>query len=150
MGLSFCIFLGLLAYYGIVPSIGIVFVPLLVVWTAIASLGIAYLLSALTVAYRDFKFVIPFMVQIWQFLSPVVYPSSMVPDRYRWLLCAQSAHVGSSTVSDGRCSELPFRGSIWGFQGYRPWCCLRWEWCIFAKPNVASRISRERICRVTA
>lgn len=86
MGLSFCIFLGLLAYYGIVPSIGIVFVPLLVVWTAVASLGIAYLLSALTVAYRDFKFVIPFTVQIWQFLSPVVYPSSMVPERYRWLL----------------------------------------------------------------
>lgn len=86
MGLSFCVFLGLLAYYGIAPSMGIVFVPLLVVWTTFASLGIAYLLSALTVAYRDFKFVIPFMVQIWQFLSPVVYPSSMIPERYRWLL----------------------------------------------------------------
>lgn len=85
MGLSFGIFLGLMFYYGIVPSWKIVLLPLLVVWTSIASLGIAYLLSALTVAYRDFKFVIPFMVQIWQFLSPVVYPSSIVPERYRWL-----------------------------------------------------------------
>jgi homopolymeric O-antigen transport system permease protein len=85
MGLSFFVFLGLMAYYGILPSLGVVFLPLLVVWTAIASLGIAYLLSALTVSYHDFKFVIPFTVQIWQFLSPVVYPTSMVPARYRFL-----------------------------------------------------------------
>lgn len=86
MGISFCIFLGLLAVYGIMPSIGIVFLLPLVLLTAMASLGIAFLLSALTVSYRDFKFVIPFLVQIWQFLSPVVYPSTIVPERYRWLL----------------------------------------------------------------
>lgn len=104
MGLSFCIFLGLMVFYGIVPSIGILFVPLLVVWTAIASLGIAYQLSALTVAYRDFKFVIPFMVQIWQFLSPVVYPTSMFPERYRWLLALNPL----TGIIDG------FRASVFG------------------------------------
>ena len=86
MGISFCIFAGLMAVYGITPSMGIIFLLPLVSLTVVASLGIAFLLSALTVSYRDFKFVIPFLVQIWQFLSPVVYPSTIVPERYRWLL----------------------------------------------------------------
>ncbi len=83
--LSFGIFLGLMFYFGIMPPLAIVLLPIVVVQTILASLGIAYLLSALTVSYRDFRFVIPFMVQVWQFLSPVVYPTSLVPERYRAL-----------------------------------------------------------------
>ncbi len=83
--LSFGVFLGLMAWYGIAPPMLLVLLPIVVVQTVLASLGIAYLLSALTVSYRDFRFVIPFMVQIWQFLSPVVYPTSLVPERYRAL-----------------------------------------------------------------
>ncbi len=86
MGISFCIFLGLMALYRIAPPTTVVFLLPLVFLLILASLGIAFLLSALTVSYRDFKFVIPFLVQIWQFLSPVVYPSTIIPDRYRWLL----------------------------------------------------------------
>jgi lipopolysaccharide transport system permease protein len=86
MGISFGVFLALMAFYGIMPSLEIVFLLPLVLLTAMASLGIAFLLSALTVSYRDFKFVIPFLVQIWQFLSPVVYPSTIIPEQYRWLL----------------------------------------------------------------
>lgn len=84
--ISFCLFLGLAAIYGILPSSRIIFLLPLIGLTLLASLGIAFFLSALTVSYRDFKFVIPFMVQIWQFLSPVVYPLTIVPEKYRWLL----------------------------------------------------------------
>lgn len=85
MGLSFLVFLGLMAIYGVVPSASIALLPFLVGLVWAASLGIAFALSALTVSYRDFRFVIPFMVQAWQFLSPVVYPANIVPERYHLL-----------------------------------------------------------------
>jgi lipopolysaccharide transport system permease protein len=85
MALSLVVFAGLMLWYGLYPSWQLVALPGAVALTVVASLGIAYLLSALTVSYRDFRFVIPFMVQAWQFLSPVVYPSSIVPERYRLL-----------------------------------------------------------------
>ncbi|MCO6045369.1 ABC transporter permease [Aeoliella sp. ICT_H6.2] len=83
MGLSFGVFCALMAIYGVVPAPTILLLPLLVLMVWSASLGIAYTLSALTVSYRDFRFVVPFMVQGWQFLSPVVYPTTIVPERYR-------------------------------------------------------------------
>ena len=85
MALSFGVFLVLMAIYGVRPAPMISLLPLLVVLAWAASLGIAYTLSALTVTYRDFRFVIPFMVQAWQFLSPVVYPTNIVPERYQYL-----------------------------------------------------------------
>ena len=44
------------------------------------------MLSALTVAYRDFQYVVPFMIQLWLFMTPVIYPPSLVPEKWRWLL----------------------------------------------------------------
>jgi lipopolysaccharide transport system permease protein len=84
--ISFGVLALVFAWYGHVPSGQIVFLPVLVAFTALASLGAAYLLSALTVAYRDFRFVIPVMVQVLMFLSPVIYPVTIVPERYQWLL----------------------------------------------------------------
>lgn len=81
--LSAVVFAGLMLWYGIMPPLAILLLSVVAVQTILASLGIAYLLSALTVSYRDFRFVIPFMVQVWQFVSPVVYPSSIIPERYR-------------------------------------------------------------------
>ena len=49
----------------------------------IAALGVGILLAALTVAYRDFRYVVPFLVQLWMFASPVAYPSSLVPEGWR-------------------------------------------------------------------
>ncbi|PQO45969.1 ABC transporter permease [Blastopirellula marina] len=84
--LSLIVFAALMAFYQVPPSPMLALLPLMAILLGMASLGIAFLLSALTVSYRDFRFVIPFMVQAWQYLSPVVYPTSIVPDRYRWLL----------------------------------------------------------------
>ena len=62
-----------------------VVVPLMLL-TTVFTLGIAILLSALTVRFRDVRYVLPFSIQAWMFLSPVIYPSTLVPEQWRWLL----------------------------------------------------------------
>ena len=88
--IDFAITLGLYAvillYYGIAPSWQIVFLPGIVVLTVLAVLGLGYTLAALTVLYRDFRYVIPFMIQILMYASPVIYPPSMLPQPYRSLM----------------------------------------------------------------
>lgn len=76
----------IMAFYGVVPTSLIILVPVLVLLGAAAALGVGLLLAALTVTYRDFRYVIPFMIQIWLFCTPVVYPISFVPERWQWLL----------------------------------------------------------------
>lgn len=86
LAISFGVYMLVLLWYGIMPSWQMVYLPGLVLLTAISVLGFGYTLAALTVSYRDFRFVIPFMLQAMMYLSPVVYPVSMVPQRYQWLL----------------------------------------------------------------
>jgi lipopolysaccharide transport system permease protein len=75
-----------LAYFGIVPSTQIVMLPAMILLTITASLGVAFLLSALTISYRDFKYVIPFAVQVLMYASPIVYPVNLIPEKYRFFL----------------------------------------------------------------
>jgi lipopolysaccharide transport system permease protein len=74
MALQFVVFAGILAWYGFVPSWHIVFLPLLVALTVVLGLGAAYLLSALTITFRDFRFLIPVITQVWMYLSFVPIP----------------------------------------------------------------------------
>lgn len=74
MALQFVVFAGILAYYQFIPSWQIVFIPFLIVLTTVFATGVAYLLSALTVTYRDFRFLIPVMVQVWMYLSFIPIP----------------------------------------------------------------------------
>lgn len=84
--ISLVLFALLLAGYRVVPSWQVVFVPFLVALTVMATLGMGYLLSGLTVFYRDFRYVVPFMIQALMFLSPVIYPLTILPTPYRWFL----------------------------------------------------------------
>jgi len=84
--ISFVILVGLMLYYGIVPTVATIMVIPLVLFTIFTALGIGAFLSALNVAYRDFRYVIPFMVQIWMFATPVIYPVKIVPQSWQWLL----------------------------------------------------------------
>jgi lipopolysaccharide transport system permease protein len=84
--ISAVVLLGMAVYYGTVFSWQLVWIPVFILGTILAATGMGALLSALTVAYRDFRYVVPFMVQVWMFVTPVIYPSSIVPDRWRWLL----------------------------------------------------------------
>lgn len=83
---SFGVFTLLMFYYGVGLGPGALAVPFLVLMTAAASLGIGLWLSALIVTYRDFRYVVPFLVQSWMYLSPVIYPVSMVPAKWQPLL----------------------------------------------------------------
>ena len=76
---------GLMLFYGIVPGPEIVWIPLFVLLMLVTSLGVGAWLSVLNVEYRDFRYVVPFLSQLWLFLTPVVYPSSIVPERWRVL-----------------------------------------------------------------
>lgn len=85
---AFAILLLMMAYYslttsGIELTINIIWLPFFVLLAMITSLGIGLWMSALNVMYRDFQYVVPFMIQIWMFASPVVYPASMVPTSFQ-------------------------------------------------------------------
>lgn len=84
--ISFGVYAALLAWYRYVPSWQVILIPVLIAWLLLASLGAAYLLAALTVAYRDFRYVTPLIVQSLLFLSPIVYPVRIIPDELQWLL----------------------------------------------------------------
>lgn len=80
------ILLGLMSWYGIGWTPQLLAAPVLIAALVFIALGVGTLLSALIVSYRDFRYVIPFMVQFWLFATPVIYPASLIPETYRWLL----------------------------------------------------------------
>lgn len=76
----------MMIYYQFLPGIGILLFPFLIGLTFLCAVGVGLWLSALNVQYRDIRYVIPFLIQIWLFVSPVIYPVSMVSEKYQWLL----------------------------------------------------------------
>jgi len=83
--ISFLILLGLMVYYRITPTAAVWTLPLFMLLTIITALGIGLWLSALNVLYRDVGHVLPFLTQFWMFLTPVIYPSSRIPEKWRLL-----------------------------------------------------------------
>ncbi len=81
--ISFCVMLILLLSHGVALTPTVVFLPLFLLGTMVAAMGMGTLLAALVIAYRDFRYVIGFIVQLWMFASPVVYPLQLIPERYR-------------------------------------------------------------------
>jgi ABC-type polysaccharide/polyol phosphate export systems, permease component len=84
-GISFVVMFALMLFYGVAPGWGLLLLPVLVALTLLAVLGVGSLLSSLTVAYRDFRYVAPFLIQLWFFACPVAYPLQIVPEAYRQL-----------------------------------------------------------------
>ena len=81
--IAFVILLGMMAYYGIVPGVQILALPGLILLAMMTALGAGLWLSALNVQYRDVRYTLTFLIQIWLFATPVVYPSSIVPEKWR-------------------------------------------------------------------
>ncbi len=77
----------LMAWYQVMPSVWILLMPILIVGLLILAIGVGSLLAALVVEYRDFRYVIAFVLQIWMFASPVAYPLDVVPTEWRLLYC---------------------------------------------------------------
>jgi len=86
LAMSTGVFLLLMLYYRVPISWHVIVVPVLLVGTILAASGVGLLFAALTVAYRDFRYVVPFTIQIWMFATPVIYPSSIVPKAWRGIL----------------------------------------------------------------
>lgn len=84
--LSLVVLFGLFAYYDRAPSWRIVFLPVFTALAALVGLGFGMWLSGVAVRYRDILFGLPFVLQIWQYVTPVIYPVSFIPPTYRWLL----------------------------------------------------------------
>jgi len=84
-GVGFLVLLIFTFSFGIRPSFPVLLLPLFVLLAVLTVLGVGLWLSALNALYRDVRYLIPFLVQFWMLASPVAYPSSMVPGRWRWL-----------------------------------------------------------------
>jgi len=121
--ISFVIMLGLMVWYQYLPDWEIVTLPFFVLMAFLASLGPGLWITALNVKYRDFRYVIPFLVQFGLYVSPVGFSSSVVPDEWR-LLYSLNPVVG---VIDG------FRWAILGGESklYLPGFMLSWGVIIF-------------------
>ncbi len=83
--ISFTVLLALMAYYRMAPTRAVIWLPLFTLLAVLTALGVGLWLSALNAMYRDVRYVVPFLVQFWMFASPVAYPSSLVPAKWRWL-----------------------------------------------------------------
>ena len=83
--LAFVVLIGMMAYYQIVPTINVIWLPLFLLLAICTSLGVGLWLSALNVEYRDVRYVVPFLTQIWLFVTPIAYPSSLLHEPWRTL-----------------------------------------------------------------
>jgi lipopolysaccharide transport system permease protein len=83
--LAFIVLLGMMFYYGIMPTAIILILPLFWLLALLTSLGVGLWFSALNVEFRDVRFVVPFIIQFWLFSTPIAYPSSLLQEPWRTL-----------------------------------------------------------------
>ena len=83
--LAFVILIFMMLYYGYVPTINILWFPLFVLLAMITALGVSLWLAAMNVQFRDVRYMVPFIIQIWLFATPVVYPSSLLTEPWHTL-----------------------------------------------------------------
>jgi lipopolysaccharide transport system permease protein len=84
--LAFAVFVGLMAYYRIAPSWNLLMLPVMLALVSLLALGVGTWMSALNVKYRDVRYALPFAMQLWMFVSPIIYPMELIPSRWRWLI----------------------------------------------------------------
>jgi lipopolysaccharide transport system permease protein len=104
LAVSFGVLMVLMAWYHVVPTSAIIALPLYALLGVLTALAVTLWTSALSVRYRDVRYVLPFVIQIWLFVSPVAYPASMVPDEWRLIYALNPM----ATVVEG------FRSSLLG------------------------------------
>ena len=81
--LAFIVLIGMMFFYHIAPNANIWVLPLLLLLAVTTALGVGLWLAALNVLYRDINYIVPFLTQIWLFITPIAYPASMIPDKWR-------------------------------------------------------------------
>ena len=86
LAVAFLLLIVLCFYYQVPLTFNLLLLPLFVFLMALLALGIGLLSAAVTVKYRDLRHALPFIIQLWMFASPVIYPTSIVPERWQWLV----------------------------------------------------------------
>jgi len=81
--LAFIVLLGMIALYGVAPTINMLWTPLFLLLALVTSLGVGLWLSALNVQYRDVRYIVPFVTQVWMFSTPIAYPASLLSEPWR-------------------------------------------------------------------
>ena len=117
LAIGCCLLAVLLPFYGLGLSRNIWAVPIMILLTAVTAAGAGMLIAALNVKYRDFRYVLPFLIQVWLFASPVVFPATLIPEKWRILLAVN-----------------PLAGAVEGFRwallgtSTDPWPLLASSW----------------------
>jgi len=101
---------GLMVYYHWPLSVNVIWLPLFLLLTLLTTCGIGFILSALNVRFHDVKYVVPYLLQLWFFVTPVIYPNSFLPDRYQLLMALN-----------------PMTGVVAGFRHSLLGTAVRWE-----------------------
>ncbi len=86
LGVAFLLLVVLVFYYGITLTLNLLLLPVFILMIALVALGAGMFSAAVTVKYRDLRHALPFIIQLWMFASPVIYPASLVPDKWQWLV----------------------------------------------------------------
>jgi len=130
--LAFGVLLALMAFYGLVPTWRIVYLPLFVLLAVVVALGVGLWLAALNVKYRDVRYTLPFLTQFWLLATPIAYPSSLLPEKwrviyglnpmsgvvegFRWCILGSDAHVGPLLGVSIAVSLLVLTGGLFFFR----------------------------------
>jgi lipopolysaccharide transport system permease protein len=84
-GIAFLVMIGFILFYGVHPGLAIFTLPVFVLLVVMTAFGVSLWLAAFNVLYRDVRYVLPFLTQLWMFATPIIYPVSVVPDSWRLL-----------------------------------------------------------------
>lgn len=84
-GIAFLVLIGFIIFYGVYPGLAIFTLPLFLLLLVLAAFGVSLWLAAFNVMYRDVRYMLPFLTQIWMFATPIIYPVPVVPDSWRLL-----------------------------------------------------------------
>ena len=103
------ILIAMMAYYGFGLGLGALMLLPLVLLTALLALGVGMWMSGLNVKYRDVRYALPFCVQLWMYATPIIYPISFIPERWRWILALNPL----TGIIDGYRSALFSRPFHW-------------------------------------
>lgn len=130
LALAFLVLLGMMFWYGIVPTANVVWLPALLVLALVTCLGTGLWFAALNVQYRDVRYVVPFLVQFWLFATPIAYPSSLldapwralyalnpmvgVVEGFRWALLGTATRPGPMIlISSAAAIAILVAGAYW-------------------------------------
>jgi lipopolysaccharide transport system permease protein len=130
--IAFAVLLGLMVWYQLIPRSTLLLAPLFILLAVTTALSVGLWLSALNVKYRDVRYTIPFLTQLWMFATPVAYPSSLVPEPwrtfyglnpmagvvegFRWMLLGTGSRPGAMLAVSVVAVIVLFIAGLWYFR----------------------------------